>query len=78
MARRLALRWRVAYLLDRSPRLCWTKLVLWALRGDDSTPFPSGADCRAESLTCASRTCYCSKFSNGLTRREASNREAAQ
>jgi hypothetical protein len=68
------LRWRIVYLLDRSPRMCWAELVGWPMgsrrlilwrRSDrEDIPLGSGA-CRAESMMHRDCSCYCGKFRNG-------------
>lgn len=70
-------RWRIAYLLDRSPRTCWADLVSWVQDGRDGKDYSTGylsnqgASCRAESLDHRDHECYCGKFRDGRTGKEA-------
>lgn len=56
-------RWKIANLLDRSKRVCWSDLVDWAAFGLSSLrrEIEDGAGkCRAEARKCGE--CYCGKF----------------
>lgn len=58
------IRFRVALLLNKSDRFCWTELVTWALGWPDSSINNAftGEDCKHEAQTHSQGTCYCGKF----------------
>jgi hypothetical protein len=65
-------RWRVAHLMDKLPRQCWSDLVEWALRRHEDDPDTWWWDLRRRvplrrqtdgclSDAARSGTCYCAK-----------------
>lgn len=70
------LRWRIAYLLDRSPRFCWADLVSWAMGGwapeDGIRNFVAATDSRTCQVEGAAPggCCYCGKFRDKAVLRE--------
>jgi hypothetical protein len=59
------LRRRVAILLDRSPRFCWSSLVDWSMGFDDGRTLRdcmSGRECATDRDTVSDGCCYCGKF----------------
>jgi hypothetical protein len=69
------LRWLVAYLLNRSRRVCWTELVVWAMATRDEqrskrkrhplrAAVGTGA-CREDAAQTG--VCFCGKFREGAS-----------
>lgn len=56
-------RWKVAYLLNRSRRTCWTDLVGWALRDTDLRECLIDDACRAD-FAASGHSCYCGKLTS--------------
>ncbi|WP_326565114.1 hypothetical protein VSH64_25050 [Amycolatopsis rhabdoformis] len=59
------LRWRVASLLDRSPKFCWSSLVDWSMFSGDGRTLRdcmTGRECAADRDTEPDGSCYCGKF----------------
>ncbi len=56
------LRWKIAHLLNRLPRQCWTDLVMWATRSRfQRWPWaPQNSSCRQDAVQCGA--CYCGKL----------------
>lgn len=63
------LRWRIATLLDRSRRTCWTSLVIWALRWEGETVRSTfgGRGCERSKVD---GSCYCGKFRDETNERK--------
>lgn len=63
------LRWKIAYLVNRSKRSCWADLVSWALDPKDHSLRTSSRRCRFGDDTKRNGACYCGRFGvDGLER----------
>jgi hypothetical protein len=64
--RRERLRWRLAYLLNRVPWVCWADLVSWVMQTHPALSRSllecGSRSCREEARTHRDRACYCGKF----------------
>lgn len=70
LARNSRARWKVAWLLDRLPGMCWANLVSWVLYDERLRDTRQDWMCRQGVARCG--TCYCGKVDPaGATRSAA-------